>query len=124
MEQVGKLSTDIINLLNLNIAPNTPILIGDSNIDHIKARHPYEYDMYYDRIPEILETPDFVGINPNNNSIQFVKFFYVVNEYIRVAVKISTNKMCFVKSMHLLSTFNAERYIQKGTLKKLDNTSL
>lgn len=121
MKQVGTITQPVISLLQLNIQPNRPIMIGSSNIQHIKNRHPYEFDKYYDKITEILSKPDFVGINPKNNSIQFVKLFKVNSEYIRVAVKISNNQNYFVKSMHLLSTYNAERYINKGTLKKLDN---
>ncbi len=121
MKQVDTISQKIIYMLQLNLPPNTPIFIGSSNIEHIKSRHPYEYDKYYDKIQEILSAPDYVGINPNNNSIQFVKLYKVDSEYIRVAVKISNTKNSFVKSLHLLSTYNAERYIEKGTLKKLDN---
>ena len=39
----------------------------------------------------------------------------------RVAVRITTNGTAFAKTLHLLSTANAERYIEKGTLKTLTN---
>ena len=77
--------------------------------------------MYYNKISVILSEPDYVGLNPNDKSIQYVKEFLVNSEYIRVAVRISQNQKCYVKTLHLLSTYNAERYINKGTLKKLDN---
>ena len=121
MKQVGTLSVKVINILQLNIAPNTPIFIGSSNIEHIKNRHPYEYDKYFNQLQEILAEPDYVGMNPNNNSIQFVKLYKVDSEYIRIAVKLTPGKVCFVKSLHMLSTYNAKRYIEKGTLKELDN---
>ena len=35
IKEIGQFSPEIIKLLNLNIAENTPILIGDSNIEHI-----------------------------------------------------------------------------------------
>ncbi len=120
MKQVGELNSNIITKLQLNITPRTPIYIGDSNEEHIKKRHPYEYDKYYDRIPDILSTPDYVGLNPKDNSIQCVKEFKIDSEYIRVAIRISQKNKCFVKTLHLLSTYNAERYIKKGTLIKLD----
>jgi hypothetical protein len=120
MKKVGEFSETIINQLQLNIPVGTPILIGESNEAHIKSRHPYEYEMYYDRIPEIVTEPDYIGINPKDSSIQFVKEFLVNSDYIRVAVKITSNTKCYVKTLHLLSTCNAENYISKGTLKKLD----
>lgn len=121
MRQVGKLNSDVITALQLNITPDTPIYIGDSNENHIKKRHPFEYDKYYDKIPDIISHPDYIGLNPKDQSIQYVKEFKVDSEYIRVAIRISNNNKCFVKTLHLLSTYNAERYIQKGTLIKLDN---
>lgn len=121
MNQVGVFTEDVITSLQLNIPIGTPIFIGDSNEKHIKNRHPYEYDMYYNKISVILSEPDYVGLNPNDKSIQYVKEFLVNSEYIRVAVRISQNQKCYVKTLHLLSTYNAERYINKGTLKKLDN---
>ena len=120
IKEIGQFSPEITKLLNLNIAENTPILIGDSNIEHIKNRHPYEYDKYFHRIDEIIKEPDYVGINPKDNSIGFVKLFKINSEYVRVAVKVIASGKCYCKTLHLLSTYNAERYIERGTLKKLD----
>lgn len=120
MKPIGYITQDIINTLNLDIVPNTPIFIGDTNIEHIKNRHPYEYAQYLPDIETILSTPDYVGLNPKDASILFVKLYEINQEYIRVAAKITSIGRCFVKTLHLLSTCNAERYIEKGTLKKLD----
>ena len=35
----------------------------------------------------------------------------------------NAREKCYAKTLHLLSTCNAERYIEKGTLKKLDINS-
>lgn len=121
MKKVGEFTEKIINQLQLNIPIGTPILIGERNEVHIKSRHPYEYDKYYDRIPDIIAKPDYIGISPKDGSIQFVKEFCINSEYIRIAVKITKNTKCYVKTLHLLSTCNAENYIKKERLKKLDN---
>jgi hypothetical protein len=120
MKEVGIFTQKIIEQLNLNLPSGTPIFIGETNEAHIKSRHPYEYERYYERLPDILQKPDYIGINPKDGSIQFIKEFCVDSEYIRVAVKITHNTRCFVKTLHLLSTCNADRYIQNGTIKKLD----
>lgn len=106
---------DNSNLCNLYIFLFFLIFIGPTNIEHIKSRHPYEYDKYLRNIEEIIATPDYVGMNPKDKSIAFVKEYHVASEFIRVAVQ---NK-CYAKTLHLLSTCNAERYIRKGTLKPL-----
>lgn len=68
-----------------------------------------------------MNSPDYVGLSPKDSSILFVKLYEVDGEYIRVAVRIASSGRCYAKTLHLLSTCNAERYIKKGTLKKLDN---
>ena len=120
MEIIGYISPSVIKTLTLAIAPNTPVYIGESNIEHIKNRHPYEYDKYYRDIGIIINSPDYVGLNPKDDSILFVKTYKIDSEYVRVAVKITSGGRCFAKTLHTLSTCNAERYLEKGTLKKLD----
>lgn len=121
MEIIGYISQSVINLLNLELAPGTPVYIGTSNIKHIKNRHPYEYDMYFSEIQNIIACPDYVGRNPKDDSLLFVKQYQVHDEYIRAAVKITSGGKCFARTLHALSTCNTERYIKKGTLKRLDS---
>lgn len=118
MKIIGHISENIIKILNLALPPDTPVFIGNTNIEHIKNRHPYEYDKYFRYIGNIIDSPDYVGQNPKDGSILFVKLYEVQGEYIRVAVKISSHGKCFAKTLHCLSTCNAERYLAKGTLKK------
>ena len=120
MEIIGYISQAVIELLDLPLKPDIPVFIGESNIEHIKNRHPYEYDKYYKDIGTIINFPDYVGLNPKDGSILFVKLYKINDDYIRVAVKITSSGKSFAKTLHSLSTCNAERYIEKGTLKKLD----
>lgn len=118
---IGYISQEVICVLGLSdISPGTPILLGESNIEHIRKRHPYEYDKYFPDIQEILASPDYVGISPSDNSLAYVKEYLVASEYVKVAVRVTARGQFFAKSLHSLSTYNAERYIERGTLKKLD----
>jgi len=121
MKIVGRFRKDIIELLNIPIEENTPIYIGEVNETHMRSRHKYEYDKYRANLSQILEYPDYVGISPHDNSVMYVKEYIEADEYIRVGVKVSGNGLYFARTLHLLSTYNAERYIEKGTLKKVDN---
>ena len=120
-QKIGCFSHEVIDILGLDVSEGTPIYIGTSNIEHIKNRHPYEYEKYFHHISEIISMPDYVGKNPSDNSITFVKLYQTDEEYIRVAVRVTTKGIAFAKTLHLLSTVNAERYIEKGTLKTLTN---
>ena len=117
IQKIGNVTEEIINTLGLkNIVENQPIYIGMENREHMQARHPVEYDMYFKDIEEILSSPDYIGKNPRDNSIAYVKLYEVHGEYIRVGVRVSTNGQLFARTLHLLSTYNAERYIERGTL--------
>ncbi|MCD8046210.1 MAG: hypothetical protein LUE90_06190 [Clostridiales bacterium] len=120
MKPIAHISRKVIETLELDFEINTPVYIGDSNISHIKNRHPYEYEYYFSDIGRIIDDPDYVGLSPKDNSIMFVKLYDVHGEYIRVAVRATQRGVCYAKTLHLLSIYNAERYIEKGTLKKLD----
>ena len=120
MKPIAHISREVIDILELDIVPNTPVFIGETNLEHIKSRHPYEYDKYLPDIGNIINQPDYVGLSRKDSSILFVKLYEINGEYIRVAVRITSGGKCYAKTLHLLSTYNAERYIEKGTLKKLD----
>jgi len=120
MKPIAYISKKVIDILKLDFEIDTPVYIGESNIEHIKNRHPYEYECYFRDIGNIIENPDYIGLSPKDNSIMFVKLYEVHGEYIRVAVKATQKGICYARTLHLLSTYNAERYIRKGTLKKLD----
>lgn len=120
MTPIAFIKKEIIDLLKLDLLPDTPVYIGETNLEHIKNRHPYEYEKYLPDIGVIINSPDYVGLSPKDSSILFVKLYEVQGEYIRVAVRITSGGKCYAKTLHLLSTCNTERYIEKGTLKKLD----
>ena len=123
MKPIAYIKKEVIDLLELDLSPDTPVYIGESNLEHIKNRHPYEYDKYLSDIGLIIDFPDYVGQSPKDGSILFVKLYEIDGEYVRVAVRITSGGKCYAKTLHLLSTYNAERYIEKGTLKKLDINS-
>ena len=87
-KQIGKFNEKVIQLLSLSILCNTPIYISDTNILHMQTSHPGDYQKYSSDIKIILETPDYVGINPKDNSIEFIKEYMVNGEYILCSVVI------------------------------------
>lgn len=118
--QVGIITQEIINILGItNITPNTPILLGDTNIQHMKTSHPADYKKYGNHITNILCSPDYVGINKKDNSLEYVKEFKIENEFVKVAVRISLNGNIFARSIYILNNNRVNNFINKGTLKKV-----
>ncbi|MCL1823187.1 MAG: PBECR2 nuclease fold domain-containing protein [Oscillospiraceae bacterium] len=117
--EIGIIKREIINALNLPVTPETPIYIGKTNINHMRIKHPDTFIKYNEYIPMILDNPDYIGINPKDGSIEYVKEFLSGNEYVKVAVRVSTKNKYFARSLYVLNKTRVENFINKGTLKQL-----
>ena len=116
--KVGILKQNIIDILALPYKAGTPILLGDSNIEHMKKSHPYDYEIYCDEISNIIDTPDYVSLN-KDDSIEYVKEFEVNNNFVKVAVRISISGILYARTLYSLNNKRVSEYIAKGTLKKV-----
>ena len=118
MVKVGAVTQRVIDLLKLNMTEGTPIYIGQSNINHMLQSHPEDYRRYKEQIPNILEQPDYVGINPSDNSIEYVKVFIFNDESVKVAVRISRGGKLYARTIYARDLQKMERFVQKGYLLK------
>ena len=94
--RVGTLKQNIIDLLSLPYKAGLPILLGQSNKEHMQKSHPLDYEMYYDEISTILDSPDYVALN-KDGSIEYVKEFIVNDDFVKIAVRISSSgiRLCY-----------------------------
>lgn len=120
--EVGKIKAEVIATLGLSIEADTPIYLGRSNINHMITSHPGDFKVYGEYIQQILDTPDFVGVNPHDQSIEYVKEFVVNNQFVKVAVRISAAGKYFARSLYVLNSNRVRNFITKGTLKPLTNS--
>jgi len=117
MHKVGEISQRVIDLLGLNIKAGTPIYISPSNVEHMVNSHPHDFEDYGMDLESILKNPDYVGLNPNDHSIEYVKLYAVqCKEYIKVAVRVSAGGFYYVRSLYARDTSKMERFIKKGYL--------
>lgn len=117
-KQVGKIDSRVIALLGLTIDEDTPIFLGDSNVTHMKNSHPDDFKKYGADIELILSSPDYIGINPTDNSLEYVKEYCVDNEFVKIAVRVSASNTFFARSLYILNNNRVHNFIAKGTLKK------
>lgn len=117
---VGYFSQKIIDLLELHLCADTPIYMATSNIVHMQSSHPADFAKYGCDIPDILANPDYVGKNKKDGSIEFTKEYYIEKEYVKVAVRVSSHNVYYVRSLYVLNPKRVAHFISKGTLKKLD----
>jgi len=117
--QIGFISKDVANALELSHLENAPIFLGDSNIEHMQRRHFNDYVKYQLEIINIIIAPDYVGVNAKDNSIEFVKEFAIDGEFVKVAVRVSQNNILYARSLYVLNKNRVNNFIEKGTLKKV-----
>lgn len=118
-QTVGIVTNHIANLLGISSITNPSIYMGDSNVKHMQTSHPTDYAKYSSEIPNILRNPDYVGLNPRDNSIEYVKEYLINNEYVKVAVRISSNGNYYARSLYVLNNNRVNNFIKAGTLKKV-----
>ena len=118
-QEIGVLSERVISLLGLSLHPGQPIYLGQSNIAHMMNRHPADYARYGQYIPVILSAPDYVGENPTDGSIEYVKDFQINGEFVKVAVRLSGGGALYARSLYVLNHNRVINFIQKGTLKRV-----
>lgn len=111
-KQIGKVSTKIIKLLNLKYEQEMPIFIGEVNIKHMKEEHPEDFKKYGKQIEDILNNPTYLARNEKKKSIEFIKEYKINNEYVLVAVRVSTNNVHFARTMYIMSDEKVEKYFK------------
>jgi len=117
--KVGELSQMVIRALSLNLKDGQSIFIGEMNINHMREKHPIDFARYANALPQILATPDYVGLNPKDGSIEFVREFQLDDEYVKVAVRVSGGGELFARSLYVLNKRRVENFIAQGKLKKM-----
>ena len=111
-ELVGILNSQIIEYFNLS---TNFVYIGEQNKEHIKKKHYEDYSKYYSYISEIINSPDYFGKNPLDNSIELVKEFKV-NEtnYVKVVLRISNSEVLFARTLYKLNSSKFLYQLSKG----------
>ncbi|MCM1145408.1 MAG: transposase [Blautia sp.] len=120
-KKIGEFSAEIIETLGLDIPIGTPIYIANSNIEHMKSSHPKDFAKYGNDIEYIIATPDYVGKNPKDDSIEFTKEYILDGEFVKVAVRVSLQNIYYARSMYVLNPHRVKNFISNGTLIKLDS---
>ena len=124
MEQVGYITEDVFKILGLTEPEDAGIYMGQTNIDHMKSFHAEDYRKYGHIIPDILRSPDYVGLNQKDHSIEYVKEIFLNDEYVKVALRVSRSGRYFVRSMYVLNPNRVRRFVESGGLKPLDRKSI
>ena len=118
-EQIGVLGNAIVEKFNLRLSPDTPIYISEGNKCHMENAHSDTYREYSDKIALILCSPDYVGVNPHDKSLEYYKNFRETIIHIKVAVRPSANNVYFARTLYEVNDLKLNNYIASGRVKQL-----
>lgn len=115
-EQVGEINDVVINILNLSLTASTPILMGETNIEHMKKEHPADFAKYGKKIGEILSNPDYVAKHPKKDSVEYIKVYFdeATEERVLVAVRATSNGIYYARTLFVMAEEKVKKYQAKG----------
>lgn len=70
MHKIGKLNPDIYQCVTKDIQ-TYEVIITEKQIEHIKERHPNDYERYFVYAKEIIENPDYI-LEANKPNTAFI----------------------------------------------------
>ena len=118
MTKVGEISQRVIDLLGLDVEVGTPIFMGKSNVIHMQKNHTQDYRVFRKHIPAIIKNPDYVGINPSDDSIEYVKIFEIEENFVKVAVRVSDSGIFYARTIYAREIDKLKKFIESGNLVK------
>lgn len=119
--KIGELTEKTIKLLGIDRKP-CDIVIWDDRLKYIE-KHKKDFkdeETYYkcmEKIPLILKEPDYVGLHPNDGSIQYIK---QIDELTLVGIRLKASGELCLRSSYKITEGQLKYYIESGRVKKYE----
>lgn len=125
MIKVGNYNVKFNELLELNL-DELEIYRSMGLPSHmIKSRH-FSALRYIDCIPDIIESPDYIGINPNETDVTSIELIKRYDENVLVGIKLDEeNGYLYVSTMYEIQEGKINRRLHSGRIREfpVDNES-
>ena len=79
---------------------------------------------YIDYIPDIIDNPDYIGINPNESGSESIELIKRYRDNVMIGIKLDKdNDYLYVSTMHDIQEAKIQRRLHSGRIKefKVDN---
>lgn len=90
MYLVGKIDIEIYNCITKDITTDE-VIITDKQIDHIKNRHPNDYELFNKYLEKIVEQPDYIIEANKPFTALILKEIQIDNKKFKTVVKLATS---------------------------------
>lgn len=86
---VGKINKDIYSCVTKDIVTDE-VIITDERIQHIKERHPNDFERYSEYISNMIDQPEYILESEKENTAVILREFEKDNEKFKLILKIKT----------------------------------
>ena len=90
MLYVGRIDIDIYKCITTDIVTND-VIITDERIQHIKDRHPNDYEKFYKYLKEIVEHPQYIVETAKPNTALILNEFVDGDEQFKTVLRLTTS---------------------------------
>ncbi len=87
---VGRLDRKIYSCITKDIVTDE-VIITEERIEHIKERHPQDFERYYDYLKRIIDDPEYIFTGNRPNSALILKDFSSGEEQFKTVLKLVTS---------------------------------
>ena len=119
-KRIATLSPKLKELIDLDDVPSDIRVQLEGLKAHLIKRGHENMIPYMERLPEILSSPDYIGVNPREKgkSAEFIKVF---DKNVLVAIKLHKSENFFyVPTMYEIQEYKLQTRFKNGRLKKVD----
>ncbi len=118
--RVGKYNLVFNDILGINIS-DFDIYRSKGLPAHMLKRHHEKCLKYIDYIPDIIQNPDYIGVNPNETEVQSIELIKRYRDNILIGIKLDkANDYLYVSTMHDISESKIQMRLFSGRFKEFN----
>jgi hypothetical protein len=87
MKNIGKI--DLLKFKGIVPVLTDEVVITEQQIEHIRKRHPHDYENFGWRLPEIIADPDYILLDNLPNTALIIKSF-APNEHFQIVLRLKS----------------------------------
>ena len=119
MKQVGRIKSEYFQILELDDSIDIVKVNIENLRKHLEKRNHDNMIKYLSRISELLENPDYIGINPRKRG-RSIEYIIQLEENVLIGIKLDyKNEYFYIATMHEISELKLNQRIKNGRLKSL-----
>lgn len=113
---VGKIDREIYKCVTEDIRTDE-VIITDERIQHIKERHPNDYERYFNYIPSVISNPDYIIETEKHSTAVLLKEVKSANEKFKLILRIAVKNDPIEYKNSVISFWHIGDTTWKKTLK-------